>query len=242
MITKKIKSEVVSLIKHFDDIYSIEFKSLGGKFKFNPGQFLHLAIDNNYDGSGQWPDSRCFSIQSNPDEQHLRITFSVKGKFTKQMEQQLKVNSVVWLKLPYGNLFTQPHKTNNTVFIAGGTGITPFLSLFTHKSFSKYINPRLYLGFRSKKYNIYESELNKISTIRSEIDSLDQPFENRLSNFLHISYQDIDGVLDIQTIFTSNGPNSDYFISGPPAMIKSFKKSLIENGVSETNILTDDWE
>ena len=77
------------------------------------------------------------------------------------MEKSLKVGSEVWLKLPYGDLFTQPHNKTNTVFIAGGTGITPFLSLFTHESFTEYINPKIYLGFRSKEYNIYQSELDR---------------------------------------------------------------------------------
>jgi NAD(P)H-flavin reductase len=50
------------------------------------------------------------------------------------------------------------------------------------------------------------------------------------------------GVFDIQEIFLDNGPDSNYFISGPPAMIKAFKNNLITKGVSVTNILTDDWE
>ena len=87
----------------------MEFKSLG-RYKYYPGQFLHLAIDHEYDGSGQWPESRCFSMQSNPDEKTIKITYAVKGRFTKQMEEKLKIGSEVWLKLPYGDLFTQPHK------------------------------------------------------------------------------------------------------------------------------------
>jgi NAD(P)H-flavin reductase len=50
------------------------------------------------------------------------------------------------------------------------------------------------------------------------------------------------GVIDIQEIFLDNGSDSNYFISGPPAMIKASKNNLITKGVSVTNILTDDWE
>ena len=57
-----------------------------------------------------------------------------------------------------------------------------------------------------------------------------------------IFYQDIDGIIEIQQIFDENGIDSDYFISGPPVMIKSFKQTLIANGVPAINILTDDWE
>ena len=55
-------------------------------------------------------------------------------------------------------------------------------------------------------------------------------------------YEDIDGIPNIQTIFNENGKGSTYFISGPPVMIKSFKKYLVENGVQEDNVVTDDWE
>jgi NAD(P)H-flavin reductase len=203
----------------------LELKSLSGKFKYRPGQYLHLSVDHDYDGIGQWPESRCYSMQSNPASDTIKITYAVKGKFTKQMEELLHVNSEVWLKLPYGDLFTQKHNKINTVFIAGGTGITPFLSLFTHESFKEYIDPRIYLGFRSGSYNIYQDELNAIISCEPKI-----------------YYEDVNGILDINLIFSENGISSDYFISGPPVMIKLFKQVLSEKGVPIARILTDDWE
>lgn len=226
-IIKKYRVEIISLVNQFDKIYTIEFRSETGTFKYHPGQFLHLAMDIDYDGSGQWPESRCFSMQSNPEEETIRITYSVKGNYTRRMEQQLKVGSRVWIKLPYGDLFTQPHNKTNTIFIAGGTGITPFLSLFTHESFQEYINPQIYLGFRSKDYNIYNEELNRSCNS---------------SKIVKYFFEDTDGIIDLQNIFNDNIINNDYFISGPPAMIKSFKQNLIAKEVPANHLLTDDWE
>jgi ferredoxin-NADP reductase len=225
MPVKKYRSELVSFQNPFKGIYSLEFRSLDGKFKYHPGQFLHIAIDPDFDGTGQWPESRCFSMHSNPDEETIKITYSVKGRFTNQMEQELKVGSIVWLKLPYGELFTQHHNKEKTVFIAGGTGITPFLSLFTHESFSDYKDPRIYLGFKSIQYNIYMDKLNLI-----------KPHD------LKIFYEDKDGLIDINLVFLENGIDSSYFISGPPVMIKLFRQSLISKGVHPSNVLTDEWE
>jgi ferredoxin-NADP reductase len=224
-IVKKYKSFVTSVSNPVPGVYTVEFRSLNGRFKYLPGQFLHLALDNDYDGSGQWPESRCFSMQSNPDEENIRITYAVKGRFTKMMEQHLKVGSEVWLKLPYGDLFTRPHDKVNTVFIAGGTGITPFLSLFTHSSFAEYKNPRIYLGFRSKAYNIYDKELNFVRLCKPKI-----------------YYNDVEGQLDIQRILEENGATCDYFIIGPPAMIKSIENYLTGNSIEKDQIKTDDWE
>jgi len=224
MQIKKYLSQVDAIQNPFPGIYTLVMSSLGKPFKFYPGQFLHLAIDSDFDGIGQWPESRCFSIQSSPDEHTLKITYSVKGSFTQKMEQQLKPLSKVWLKLPYGNLFTQPHHKENCVFIAGGTGITPFLSLFNHSSFDEYTNPFIYVGFKSPDFNIYQNELEQIK------DKTTIFYENEV------------GQIDMKKIFENHGTNSCYFLSGPPEMIKSFKIYLLEQKVSETNLLTDDWE
>ena len=110
--------------------------------------------------------------------------------------------------------------------ISGGTGITPFLSLFTHESFADYTNPRIYLGFRTKDYNIYDAELNNPRI----------PLK-----FVNSFYQDIDGLIDIHQIINESTEESIHFISGPPTMIKIFKQTL-NKGVPASQILTDDWE
>lgn len=232
MLAKKYRSEIVAIHNPFEGIYTLEFVSLDRPFKYLPGQFLHVAIDEDYDGTGQWPESRCFSIQSNPDEKTLRVTYAVKGEFTGQMEKQLKVGSEVWLKLPYGDLFQQPHLKDSAVFIAGGTGITPFLSLFTHRSFDEYVNPKIYLGFKNSNFNIYAPELEAIGRVNTSFSQAN----------LKIFYQDVDGIIDIEQIFQENGVRATYIISGPPAMIKAFKGTLIEKGVASNAVLTDDWE
>src|SRR5664280_2881442 len=170
MPAKKYLSRVVSIKNHFEGIYTLEFESLNGKFKYHPGQFLHLAIDSQYDGSDQWPESRCFSMQSNPLEPTIKITYSVKGKFTRNMVNTIKVGSEVWLKLPYGDLFTQEHNKVNTVFIAGGTGITPFLSLFTDSSFVAYEKPVLYAGFRCEEMNLYFEQIETARKINPSLE------------------------------------------------------------------------
>lgn len=237
-IVKKYPARIISIKSEIAGVYTLEFESLGKPFSYASGQFLHLAMDNDYDGSGQWPDSRCFSMQSNPDNETIRITYAVKGVFTKAMEEKLNTGTQLWLKLPYGDLFQQPHHKTNTVFIAGGTGITPYLSLFTHASFSEYINPKIYLGFRSKEYNLYYLELNTVKLCASTV----KPSRKSGTSCVTIFYQDTDGILDIDHIFTENGTASSYFISGPPVMIKNFKQTLINKGIPASQVLTDDWE
>lgn len=234
-IVKKYKVKVEKINNPLPEIFTLTFSS-DKKFQYNPGQFLHLALDD-YDGVGQWPESRCFSMQSNPNDELLKITIAVKGNFTNRMKNELHEGKVVWLKLPYGDIFQRGHNKSNCVFIAGGTGVTPFLSLFTSEEFSEYLNPQIYLGFRTKEHNIYGEELHRVSQRRHR-----EPLSLNVNIIKKIFYEDKDGMLNIQTIFNENGKSGTYFISGPPVMIKNFKRYLIKEKVDPAKVITDEWE
>lgn len=227
-MVKKHKVRIVSITNLVNGVYTIEMEPINGKFRYAPGQFLHIALDE-YDPSMAWPESRCFSMQSSPKEKTLKITYAVKGEFTREMADKFKVGTEVWIKLAYGDLFTQNHNKKKTVFISGGTGITPFLSLFTDSSFSEYENPKVYMGFRDQSLQVYNKEIELTQ-------------KNNPSAYLKCIYQDTDGIIDIAQILSDNDVSSSFFISGPPAMIKDFKNYLLTNGVKEENINTDDWE
>ena len=227
-VVKKYKAVIVSFSNPFDNIFTLELKPQNGAFKFLPGQFLHLALDD-YDPSTNWPESRCFSIQSASIEPTLKITFAANGKFTKRMSNELKVERTLDIKMPYGELFQQEHSKEDLVFIAGGTGITPFLSLFNDPIFANYKNPKAWFGLKSESYNIYKDQILKANQINRTLE-------------VRTIYQDIEGILNIEEILKSNGIEKTYFISGPQAMIKSFRSFLFENSVSQDNIKTDDWE
>lgn len=228
MPAKKYPSTVEKIEHHGSGVHTLYIKSNTGRYRYFPGQFLHLALDEDYDGIGQWPDSRCFSIQGSVDNKQIKLSFAVKGSYTKQMETCLKPGSKVWLKLPYGDLFTQQHAKENTVFISGGTGITPFLSLFTHPSFSEYKAPVLYAGFKNAAMDFYHQELNNSIRINPHF---------RINKV----FEDVQGLLDIDMILKDSHENSCFFLSGPPAMINTFRNALLLYGVQDSHIISDEW-
>ena len=113
-IVKKYKAEVISFVNHFDNIYTVELASKSGNFKYLPGQFLHFALDE-YDPSSNWPESRCFSMQTSPSSHTIKITFSAKGNFTTRMANELCIGKTVDIKLPFGELFQQDHNKESVV-------------------------------------------------------------------------------------------------------------------------------
>ena len=211
-----------------EGVYAVEMRSAGKPFDYYPGQFLHLALDE-YDPSSGWPESRCFSMQTPPGKDLVRITFAVKGGFTRRMASELVAGRHVTLKLPYGDLFTQAHNKNNTVFLSGGTGITPFLALFSHGSFKAYSNPVLYAGFRNRSFNLYYAELSRVVEINPTFTA-------------RYYYEDENGLINPEEVLAGKGIDNIYFISGPQEMIAYFKRSLEFLGVNPARIKTDDWE
>ena len=228
MLVKKYLTEVASITNPVDSLYLLELKSKDKPFRFLPGQFLHLALDE-YDPSQGWPESRCFSIQAQNGPDLIVLSFSAKGRFTKRMALELAPGRTVSVKLPFGSLFNDVSPDRRCVFIAGGTGLTPFLSLFTDNSFEHYKDPMLYAGFRNSNYNLYDDYLSRAKTINSGFN-------------YKIKYEDAGGILDIAEIFAGEQPDSLYFLSGPPRMITNFRHNLEQAGIDKANIRTDDWE
>ena len=237
----KLPAKVETIIQHTEDVKSFIMSPLKRCPDFRPGQFLHLAIDE-YDPSFPWPESRVFSIANSPTRREkIRITFSIKGKFTQRMYDEVHMGDVLWLKLPYGRFLFSEDSTD-IVLIAGGTGITPFVSFLEYAIDNEIdANIRLYYGVRSWEYLIFDSLLGEC--------------EQELRNFLcHIFIENTaiiniydivsKGMLSIKKILsdTIENRNAVYYLSGPQQMILSFRKELMVNDISEHKIIIDEWE
>ena len=237
----KLPAEVGEIIHHAEGVKSFILKPLKPCPNFRPGQFLHLAIDD-YDPSFHWPESRVFSIASSPTRrENLRITFSVKGDFTERMYNDVKRGDVLWLKLPFGS-FSFPVRETKAVLIAGGTGITPFISFLEYvadKNLNMDIN--LYYGVRSPEYLIFESLLNicnnDLDGFKSHIYIEQDSKKCGLTNVR-------DGILPIETIIheTINNPESIFYLAGPQLMIESFSEEMIKNNINTDRIVIDKWD
>ncbi len=238
-IVKKIQVEVSKVKKHTDSVCTITMTPLSSVPKFSAGQFLHLAIDP-YSPSMQWPESRVFSIQSSPTRNHkLVVTFAVKGKFTRRLYDEVAVGDQLWVKMPYGS-FTFPQSSFDKVLIAGGTGITPFLSFLTGEVDNKSEQcVQIFYGIRNEKLILFDEELRE--------------YKNTLKNFSITYFLETEGALltqyelgrlDIDKILTKvrSLHNSEYFLSGPPQMITKLTEDLFKHNIRQERVIIDAWE
>jgi len=243
----KLRSVVTTVIKHGDGIYTVKMLPEGRIPRFKPGQFLHLTIDKYDPSGGFWPESRVFSIASAPGTAEIEIVYSVKGRYTKLMEEQLALGREVWLKLPYGDFIidTTTRNDQDVVLVAGGTGVSPFLP-YLKKLLSAGIKDRtirLYYGARERSLLVDTDLISKCKNkelldARFFIENAENPTEILAGIGAERGCLDIERIrlesLDLQ--------NPVFFLSGPPMMIKTFKKKLEASGLADGCVVIDEWE
>ena len=91
-------------------------------FRYRPGQFAYLNFKSPRIKRGEHP----FSFSSSPAESEFAVTVKKAGDYTARLSS-LRKGDRVFVDGPYG-LFTPSFDDDQMLFIAGGIGITPFLS------------------------------------------------------------------------------------------------------------------
>ncbi len=101
--------------------------STGSNLKFIAGQNVELTIpDPIYEDD--LGSRRTFSIASAPSEPILRFAYRESPSGWKRSLAALPLGAIIKVQGPYGN-FTLPQSTETVLAIAGGIGVTPFLSM-----------------------------------------------------------------------------------------------------------------
>jgi ferredoxin-NADP reductase len=237
----KLPAIVEQVIQHTDSVKTVLVRPAKKCPMFRPGQFLHLAMDA-YDPSSNWPESRVFSIASSPTRRDtLRIIFSVKGRFTRKMFDGLKAGDEIYVKLPYGS-FTFPDDNRGLVLVAGGTGITPFLSYLEYAVDQRVTRPIiLYYGIRDPEHLV-------CGPLLAECQEALQNLKCRLYLEHGTRLADMEvagsGYIPAEVLLREREtiPNAPFYLSGPTEMVSSFRARLLAGGVSQTQVLVDDWE
>lgn len=243
----KVRAEVKSITQHGSGVYAVVLRPMSALPRFRAGQFLHLTIDEYDPAGGFWPESRVFSIASAPGSKDLEIVYSVKGKYTLRMEAALCAGREVWLKLPYGSFAIDAaiEPGQDVVLIAGGTGISPYLSyldqLLENKTASRRI--RLYYGIRENSM-VLAAELLDACCSAGLMESYLYVENEEPDDHLSKASAKRSGRLQCDSIFleSSDLHKPVFFLSGPPGMIALFKRELISANIDLERIKIDEWE
>jgi ferredoxin-NADP reductase len=122
-----VPTSVVAVMDEAPDIRTFRFARPAG-FDFVAGQFLPVRL--RIDGRDQ---VRCYSISSSPESRgYLEISVKRQGLVSNALHATVRPGATIDIKAPAG-AFTYPAGEDAPLlFIAGGIGITPLMSMLRH--------------------------------------------------------------------------------------------------------------
>ncbi len=235
----KFSAEVASVVRHGDDVATYEFRCLMPRPRWQPGQFLHLALDT-YDPSGHWPESRCFTMASGSmEKEEVRLTIAAKGGFTRRILAELRPGRRVWMKAPYGDFIVRTSRERDVVLIAGGTGVTPFVA---------FMEDALLKGLEGRAWLHYGARSQELLVFRDLAERCARQFPSLNVNCYAetgATGSTIAGRIDLERAVAcaGHGKAATYYLCGPQEMITAFRARLTgEFGAAESDVKIDAWE
>lgn len=223
-LTTKKYSYVVSEIKNFDNIIEIKLNPIGSKkLKFTSGQFAFISFKDKNIGTESHP----FSFSSGSGEDSISFTIKNLGDFTSNLKN-LKVGTEVFIEGPFGKFSYSLADFKNQIWIAGGIGITPFLSMAKTLPKDGEYKVDLYYCVRNREEAVYLDELNSLNNPNLKII----PF-----------YSNTEGFINANAISSkSNGlKDKSIFICSPVAMLETLKRQLSISGVPREIIHSEEF-
>jgi Predicted ferric reductase len=228
------KYAVASIQKETTDTWTIALTSKTGEvFQYQPGQFGFFRITS----EGIKAEEHPFTISSSPTTRtHITITVKALGDFTQKIKH-LKIGDSVTVDGPYGKFsYLEFEKEKATVFVAGGVGITPVLSMVNHMLYKDTQRHVLLIWSVKKKEDLIQL---------TDLEAL----KKRMPNFTFIPVVSSDdtwtgerGRLDYHRMKTWTAPpqfadqSTGYFVCGPENLMKMTVSSLKQLGISKNQI------
>ncbi len=220
---KKYEYEVVRVIKETYNVRSVVLKPLVGEvFDFKPGQFAFVRFMGDISS-----EEHHFTISSSPGEKYLSFTIKELGDYTSAISK-LKKGDKALLDGPYG-VFTNVNTWGPFLFIAGGIGITPVMSMIRYMSNNKKSADSVLLYIqKTKKDLVFAKEIEAIA--RQGWLKVYWRFTEKEG---HVDRNFLENVKEIKS--------RKVFLVGPVQMINDVKKLLGEMGVSSEKIQTEQF-
>jgi ferredoxin-NADP reductase len=209
-------------------------------FSFNAGQYIDLTITDSEHGSPNGL-THTFSIASSPDDRDLVVTTRMRNTVFKQSLSVLPIGGTARLDGPMGSFCLHKNTARPAVFLAGGIGIAPFLSMVSHATAEKLRHPIvLFYANRYLQEAPFIAALWELQHANPRFRFV--PTLTRLTNG-NGGWNGKTGHITPEMLLTQiaavRGPI--YYIAGPPAMVAATRLTLREVGADDDDIRTEEF-
>lgn len=203
-------------------------------FDFVPGQFVQVQVP----GTDRW---RSYSMASGPGDMptlELLIRILDQGLMSAYLRDEAEVGDLVELEGPFGSFQLQKSKAPH-IFVAGGTGLAPFLSMLDRIRTYSGTKPEVVLNFGcTDGRDVFCRDtladaaymLPKLRTRITAVANAD-PAAGVLAGNPVAELAAADVV----------APDTTAYLCGPPAMVDAARKRLLELGLPATQIIAEQF-
>jgi predicted ferric reductase len=199
----------------------VALEPLGKQLSFTPGQFVALA----FGGENGW-QRHPFSIASAPRQHQLEVGIKAAGDYTGALGDKLRPGTPAKLAGPFGG-FDYQLGGRDQIWIAGGIGITPFVSWFRSLDGSFDRSVDFYYSIATQSDELYGEDVAAAAAAHPSLRT-------------HLVVTDRDGRLTAaQTLDGRAHAEVWIYMCGPPPMMRAFEKAYRDLGVPHNRIR---WE
>ncbi len=185
------------------------------------GQFLFV----HFPGDRTLNESHPFTISSAPQEDVLRLTVKASGDFTRALLSNLHPGMDAVVEGAHG-MFDYKTGGEKQIWIAGGIGLTPFLSFLRDMDGNLNHDVDFYYTVRHKDEALFLDEIEAAMKKNSRLK-------------VHIRFSATDGSLTVEEVVKRAGGDviaHSIYMCGPLAMVQAFEDKFLALGVPAKNI------
>lgn len=209
-------------------------------FAFKAGQYIDLTLLDPPE-TDEEGNTRAFSIASAPQQRYLRTATRLEDSAFKRVLKTMPLGTPVRIEGPMGSLTLHNNAARAGVLMAGGIGITPFLSIVRDAAEERKPH-RLYLFYANKRPE-EAAFLNELVELEAKnpnyslVGVMTRMQESRQE--WSGERKRIDREMLERYIGDLDGPI--YYVAGPPSMAATLKDTLNQAGVDDDDIRIEEF-
>jgi ring-1,2-phenylacetyl-CoA epoxidase subunit PaaE len=234
--------KIIDIVRETADAVSVAFEvpdNLKQEYIYKQGQYLTLKFFVNGEEL-----RRSYSICSSPvEENELRVAIKkVKdGRMSSYINDKIKVGDSMEVMIPMGNFYTElnPAHKKNYVLFAGGSGITPMLSILkTTLKLEPNSTVTLFYGNNDEASTIFKKQIDTIAANNPERLKVHHILCNPPAGHSQVLQGLMTKEKNIELVknFVSPTADNEYFICGPGPMMDNVVAALKELKTDETRV------
>ena len=209
-------------------------------FRHAAGQSLLMSLVDPPETDSEG-NARTFTIASAPHEAELMIATRMRDTAFKRVLKAAPMGTVVTMDGPNGEMVLHDDPARPAVFLAGGIGITPFLSMIRHAA-HKRLPHRIFLFYSNRRPDdaAFLPELQEMESTNPNyrlIATMAEPEKSVESWWGEVGFIR----REMLELHVPVGASPIYYFAGPPPMTTAMRKMLDSMDVGEQDMRYEEF-